>query len=232
MICIVLAAGYATRLYPLTENFPKALLDVNGRTILDRLMDDIYSIDAISHYVVVSNHKYAEHFYNWADGAAFPVTVLDNGTTTNEGRLGAVKDLWFAVERLEQAGDLLVMAGDNLLDFSLCGFVKYAQEKGTSCVMRYYEEDVKKGRKSAVLSVDCNDLITDMCEKPENPASHWLAPPFYYLVREDAERIPQAVADGCGIDAPGSFVAWLSKRSDVHAMLMPGRRVDIGDLLG
>jgi len=230
MTCIVLAAGYATRLYPLTENFPKALLDVSGKTILDRLLDDVNTLDEITQHIVVSNHKYIEHFQNWAEGTPFSVTVLDNGTTTNETRLGAVKDLWFAVGQLEQEDDLLVLAGDNLLDFTLAGFLSYAKKKKTSCIMRYHEKYMENLKKGGVLSVDENDRVTEMHEKPEYPKSNWRAPPFYILTRDDAKRIPKAIADGCEIDAPGSFIAWLSKHTNIHAMQMPGERFDIGDI--
>jgi glucose-1-phosphate thymidylyltransferase len=230
MTCVVLAAGYATRLYPLTENFPKALLDVKGRPILSWLIDDILSTGMVDEYIVVSNGRYADHFRAWAANTPCPVTVLDNGTLTNETRLGAVRDLWFAVERMDRPDDILAIAGDNLLNFSLAGFIGYAREKRTSCVMRYKEEDIGKLRKGGVISVDTDDRITDMHEKPEQPASHWLAPPFYILTQTDARRLPQAVADGCGTDAPGSYIAWLCRRASVHAMLMPGNRYDIGDL--
>ncbi|MCL2187597.1 MAG: sugar phosphate nucleotidyltransferase [Defluviitaleaceae bacterium] len=230
MTCIVLAAGYATRLYPLTENFPKPLLDVGGKPILDWLLGDVAATGLVDEYYIISNHKYAHHFTQWAQAVPYPITVLDNGTISNETRLGAVKDLQFTWERLEVKDDLLVLAGDNLLDFSLEAFIRYAREKKTSCVMRYYEHDIERCKKSGVLTIDDSERILDMQEKPQAPASHWLAPPFYFLTQADARRIGQAIADGCATDAPGSFIAWLCKNAPLHAMQMPGRRYDIGDL--
>ena len=139
MKCLILAAGYATRLYPLTENYPKPLLKVGDKSILDWLIDDIDTSGLIDEYVVVSNHKFAEHFYKWSVSKKQKITVVDDGTSTNETRLGAVKDIMFAVSSLQIDDDMLVIAGDNLLDFSLTKFIKYAKAKQTSCLMRYYE---------------------------------------------------------------------------------------------
>ncbi len=226
MKCIILAAGYATRMYPLTENFPKPLLEVGGKPILDWLVDDLSPV--IDQFVVISNHKYAEHFIRWAEGK--PVVVVDDGTSTNETRLGAVCDIRFAMEELNlRDEDLLIIAGDNVLDFSLRSFVEYAKAAGTSCTMRYWEENENKLRRAGVSEVDGEKLVS-FEEKPQSPKSHWCTPPFYYYIAQDAERISEAIADGCGTDAPGSLVAWMCKHSTLHSMVMPGKRYDIGNL--
>lgn len=230
MKCLILAAGYATRLYPLTENFPKPLLKVGEKTILDWLVDDIDQTGLVDGYVVISNHRFAHHFEEWAATKTQDIKVVDDGTSTNETRLGAVCDVQFAIDALGIDDDLLVLAGDNVLDFSLGLFARYAVAKGTSCIMRYFEPEERKLHKSGIVTVDDNDLILDMEEKPANPRSHWVCPPFYYYTREDARRVPAAIAAGCGTDAPGSFIAWLATQTAVHAMVMPGSRYDIGDL--
>lgn len=230
MKCLILAAGYATRLYPLTENFPKPLLEVGGKTILDHLIDDIDSLGAVDEYVVISNHKFAEHFDKWAAEKAQRITVVDDGTSSNETRLGAVKDIQFAIDALGLEDDMLVIAGDNLLDFSLTEFIKYAKQKQASCIMRYYEASEEKLKKCGVVSIDENDRITDMAEKPAEPKSHWCCPPFYYYTREDARLVRRGIESGCGVDAPGSYIAWLCTQTPVYAMEMPGRRYDIGNL--
>lgn len=230
MKCLILAAGYATRLYPLTENFPKPLLKVQDKTILDWLVDDIDGAGLVDEYIVISNHKFARHFQEWAAGKRQKITVVDDGTSTNETRLGAVCDIRFAVDSLGLTGDMLVIAGDNVLDFSLQHFVRYADKKRTSCVMRFQETNEERLHKCGVLEIDGNDRIMSMEEKPARPKSHWVCPPFYYYTSEDAARIPAAIADGCGTDAPGSFIAWLCRHTSVHAMEMPGRRYDIGNL--
>ena len=144
--------------------------------------------------------------------------------------MGAVCDLQLALESVRSDENLLVMAGDNLLDFSLKSFLRYAESKGTSCVMRFYQPDSQKLSKSGVVTVDENDRILRMTEKSPEPETNWVVPPFYYYLRQDANRVREAVADGCGTDAPGSFLSWLCSRSPVYAMEMPGRRYDIGTL--
>ena len=249
MKCLILAAGYATRLYPLTENFPKPLLKVGDKTILDWLLDDIDSAGCVDEYVVISNHKFAPIFEKWAadrcpvgaghddkprhsrlDRESPRVTVLDDGTSSNETRLGAVRDIQFAIDTLKLDDDLLVIAGDNLLDFSLVRFLDFAREKGTSCVMRYYEPSEEKLHKTGVATVDEDGLILEMEEKPAQPKSHWCCPPFYFYRRCDVPLVKVGIDSGCGVDAPGSFIAWLSAQTPVHAWEMPGRRYDIGNL--
>lgn len=230
MKCLILAAGYATRLYPLTENFPKPLLSVGEKTILDWLVDDIDSSGEVDEYVVVSNHKYAHHFEAWAKAKAQKITVVDDGTSSNETRLGAVMDIQFAIEKLGIDDDMLVIAGDNVLDFSLTRFISYAREKATSCIMRYYEPDEKRLLKSGVVDVDECDRVLSMTEKSPTPATHWCCPPFYYYTKKDARLVKTGIESGCGTDAPGSYIAWLCCETAVHAMEMPGKRYDIGNL--
>ncbi len=236
MKCLILAAGYATRLYPLTENYPKPLLKVGGnnetpeKTILDWLIEDIHTSGRVDEYVVISNHKFACHFKEWADHHTLPITVVDDGTSTNETRLGAVCDIQFAIDQLHIDDDCLVIAGDNVLDFSLCTFIEYALKHNTSCNMRYWEDEERKLRKAGVAEIGEDDLLLSLEEKPENPKSHWCTPPFYFYKADDVKKIKEAIADGCGTDAPGSLVAWMCKHSPMHSMEMPGKRYDIGNL--
>jgi len=230
MKCLILAAGYATRLYPLTENFPKPLLTVGEKTMLDWLVDDIDESNLVDEYVVISNHKFAKHFEDWAKTKKQKVTVVDDGTDSNETRLGAVKDIQFAIEALNLDDDMLVIAGDNVLDFSLTKFVQYAKEKNTSCIMRYFEPNDQKLLKCGVVTIDEHDQILQMTEKSPTPATHWCCPPFYYYTKDDAKLVQKGIDSGCGTDAPGSFIAWLCTQTTVHAMEMPGKRYDIGNL--
>jgi len=230
MKCLILAAGYATRLYPLTKNFPKPLLEVGGKTILDWLIDDIDSAGLVDEYIVISNHRFASIFEEWAARHVLTIHVLDDGTSSNETRLGAVRDIQFAIDTLGLDDDLLVMAGDNLLDFSLVRFIDYARGKGTTCIMRYYEPSIERLRKTGVATVNEEDLIIHMEEKPAEPKSHWCCPPFYFYRRSDVPLVKVGIDSGCGVDAPGSFIAWLSTQTPVHAYEMPGTRFDIGSL--
>jgi len=238
MKCLILAAGYATRLYPLTENFPKPLLEVGKKPILDWLIEDIEMVKdekgsaIVDEYIIVSNHKFVGHFESWigAHPLKEKMTLIDDGSVSNESRLGAVKDIELAIEQLRIDSPLFVMAGDNLLSFSLEGFIRYAVAKDTTCVMRYYEPSVEKLRKTGVLEIDGSDRILSMEEKPAEPKSHWCCPPFYIYKKEDVGLVRKGIASGCGTDAPGSFIAWLCGETTVHAFEMPGERFDIGNL--
>lgn len=229
MKCLILAAGYATRLYPLTENFPKPLLKVGEKTILDWLVDDVSP--AIDELIVISNHKFAHHFEAWAKGKhtakSQKITVVDDGTSSNETRLGAVRDIQLGLQN--NTDDVLVMAGDNVLDFSLLSFVDFFKSKDASCVMTHEENRLEKQRKTAIITFDENKLINSYEEKPQQPKGNHAVPPFYCYKAADVTRIAEALADGCNADAPGSFAAWLSQHAPVYAFEMPGKRYDIGD---
>lgn len=138
--------------------------------------------------------------------------MIDDDTSTNETRLGAVKDIQLAVETLKISDDLLVMAGDNVLDFSLSTFVNFAKEKETSCVMCHEENELKKQQKTAIITVDDSDLIASYEEKPKEPKGNLAVPPFYCYRSADVKRIQEALDNGCGYDAPGSFAAWLASK--------------------
>ena len=231
MKCLFLAAGYATRLYPLTENFPKPLLEVAGKPILDWLIDDMTQSGLVDEFIVISNHKFAHIFEDWAaKHTQLSINVIDDGTNSNETRLGAVKDIQFAIEQLQLDDNLLVMAGDNLLDFSLADFIRYAIGKQATCIMRYYEANEVRLHKSGVAEVAADDRVLSFVEKPAEPRSHWCVPAFYYYIREDCHKIQQAIDSGCGTDAPGSFISWLCGHTNVYAWEMPGQRYDIGNL--
>ncbi len=229
MKCLILAAGYATRLYPLTENYPKPLLKIKGKAILDWLIEDIRSSGKVERFMVVTNHRFAEIFQEWAKDRN-DIDIIDDFTASNETRLGAVRDIQYAIEQAGIDDDLLVIAGDNLLDFSLCRFIDYAQAKDTSCTMRYRETAKEKLQRAGVSVVDADERLLELEEKPAEPKSEWCTPPFYFYKAEDVRKIEMAINEGCGTDAPGSLVAWMCKNSVIHSMEMPGKRYDIGNL--
>lgn len=233
MKCIILAAGYATRLYPLTENFPKPLLDVQGKSILEWLIRDVESVLQINEVIVVSNHKFCQQFELWKDtlNTRLIITVIDDGSTANDNRLGAVRDISYAIEKCCIKDDVLVMAGDNLLDFSVKGFIDFYNVKKATCIMRHYEPSVEKLRRTGVVVVDKNSKVIQMQEKPVEPQSNWAVPPFYIYPASVLKHIVESIAIGAyNIDAPGSFIAWFCQKADVYAYLMPGNRYDIGNI--
>lgn len=234
MKSIFLAAGYATRLYPITENFPKPLLPVDEKPILNWLLDDVDSMDEITEHIVVSNHKFLPFFQKWKEQLHYSksIRILDDGTVDNKKRLGAVRDILLAVESCNIQEDVLIIAGDNLVDFSFRDFVKYAKEKGTSCVMCHEENDMQKQQKTAIITQNAQNVITSFEEKPKEPKGNLAVPPFYYYRREDLKLVKEAIKSGCNVDAPGSLAAWMSKKTQMHAWVMKGKRYDIGDMSG
>lgn len=233
MKCLVLAAGYATRLYPLTENFPKPLLDVNGKSILTWLLEDLNAISDIDEFIIVSNHKFSAQFEQWVRtfDSDKNITVADDGSTHNENRLGAVRDIAFAIQKFNINDDLMVIAGDNLVDFSFSGFVRFFNEKKATCIMRHYEPETSRLSKTGVALVDDDDRVLRMWEKPARPATNWAVPPFYIYIKNDLSRIVEGATSGqCPVDAPGSFISWLCGQCAVYAYPMPGARYDIGDM--
>lgn len=232
MKSIILAAGYATRLYPLTENFPKPLLEIGGNTILGRLLEDIDSIPDVDEHIIVTNHRFADIFIKWSEdiGLKSPITIIDDGTSTNDSRLGAVKDLLLAIEEKRIQDDMLVLAGDNILDFSLHGFVDSFRVNGTSMIMCHHEPSVEKLQRTGVIEVDENMRVIQMQEKPKEPVSHWAVPPFYIYRKADIPYIMKSIESGCGGDAPGSLARYLCTVAPMHAWPMPGSRTDIGSL--
>lgn len=232
MDAIILAAGYATRMYPLTLNFPKPLLEVGGKPILDWLCEDLRTC-GVENFYVVTNHKFFPYFCTWAQDKS-NIVVLDDGTTSNETRLGALRDITFVLDKCtrQQFSDTFVLAGDNVVDFSFCAFLDYARQKGTSCVMRHYQPNISRLRRTGVCVIDDNDLILDMEEKPQEPKSNWAVPPFYYYKAQDLPLLYTAIESGLNVDAPGSFVSYLATRRPVHAYLMKGQRFDVGTIEG
>lgn len=235
---IVIAAGYATRLGELTRNFPKPLLSIGDSTILGRMLDDIDKIDDIDQHVIVTNHKFAGIFQKWADEVKDrvkkPITIVDDGTETNETRLGAVCDLLFAIDRLNLDDDLLVVAADNILEFSFRGFVEFAKSKQTSCIMCHKQPSVERLRRTGVVVLDSDNKVVNMEEKPEEPKSHWAVPPFYIYLKKDLDLIRHSVDNGCGKDAPGNLAHYMVDHTVMHAWPMAGTgdnlRFDIGSL--
>ena len=250
---IVIAAGYATRLYPLTQNFPKPLLKIGKRTILDRMLDDLDNIQDIDSHIIVSNHKFAPIFQEWAkkrmeeSPKRKPIRIIDDGTSTNETRLGAVRDLLLAINSFENGeqpilngqcsmvnnqwpDDIMVVAADNILNFSFQGFVDFFKAKNSSVIMCHHEPELRKLQRTGVIAVDENMKVLEMQEKPEKPVSNWAVPPFYIYKKEDLPLIRDCMNHGCGFDAPGNLAHYLVDVTTIHAWQMPGTRYDIGSL--
>lgn len=241
MKCVVIAAGYATRLGELTKNFPKPLLKIGEKSILGRMLDDIDQIPEIDEHIIITNHKFAHIFEDWKQKEGRwqkPITIIDDGTETNDTRLGAVCDLLLAIDKLSNRkssngkwpDDLLVVAADNLLFFSFNEFVKFAKEKGTSCIMCHEQRSIEKLQRTGVVELDASNRVLGMEEKPEVPKSHWAVPPFYIYLKKDLPLVRHSVANGCGKDAPGNLAHYMVEHTTMHAWPMSAGRFDIGSL--
>ena len=230
---IVIAAGYATRLGELTKNFPKPLLKIGKKSILGRMLDDIDQIPDIDEHIIISNHRFAPIFDKWKREEGRwqkPITIVDDGTETNETRLGAVCDLLFAMDKLHIDDDLLVVAADNLLFFSFQSFVDFAKQKNTSCIMCHEQPSIEKLQRTGVVELDADMRVLGMEEKPLEPKSHWAVPPFYIYLKRDLPLVRHAVENGCGKDAPGNLAHYMVDRTPRHAWPMSAGRFDIGSL--
>jgi glucose-1-phosphate thymidylyltransferase len=229
---IVIAAGYATRLGELTRNFPKPLLKIGESTILGRMLDDIDSIPEIDEHIIITNHKFAPIFEEWKEGLNYtkPVTIVDDGTETNETRLGAVCDLLYAMDKLSVDDDMLVVAADNILFFSFQEFVDFAKAKGTSCIMCHEQPSIEKLQRTGVVELDENMKVLGMEEKPQVPKSQWAVPPFYIYMKKDLDLVRHSVENGCGKDAPGNLAHYMVENTEMHAWEMSAGRFDIGSL--
>jgi len=229
---VVIAAGYATRLGELTKNFPKPLLQIGSSTILGRMLDDIDTIPEIDEHIIITNGRFAHIFEFWAQkqNYAKPIRVVDDGTVTNETRLGAVCDLLFAMDKLKLDDDLLVVAADNILFFSFQEFVDFAYAKGTSCIMCHEQPSVEKLQRTGVIVVDDSWRVLNMEEKPQVPKSTWAVPPFYIYLKKDLDLVRHSVENGCGKDAPGNLAHYMVEHTTMHAWPMSAGRFDIGSL--
>jgi len=229
---IVLAAGYATRMYPLTLDFPKSLLKIGESTILDKMLADIDSIDLIDEHIIVTNHKFIQHFYQWKNNSSYrkPVTIIDDGSSDNENRLGAVNDLLLVINKCNLNDDLLVVAADNLLHFSFQGFVDFFLQKQTSMIMCHYESELSALQRTGVIVMDNNNEVQQMQEKPHQPLSNWAVPPFYIYRKEDISLIKDCVKNDKMLDAPGNLVNLMLNKTIFHAWEMNGDLQDIGNL--
>jgi len=233
MKSIILAAGYATRLAPLTDRRPKPLLPIVGRPMIDYVCDKIDEVDEVDAIHVVTNRRFAGAFGAWAGGRAgrHPVMVHDDGTSSNEDRLGAIGDIQFTIDRAGLAGeDLLVVAGDNLFDFSLIDYAAFWRQKHDGSAIALYRcPDRELVKQYSIVGLDENERVTSFIEKPAEPTTDLVAIATYLYRREHVALIGRYLAEGNSKDQPGNLVAWLHRRAPVYGYRFAGDWFDIGD---
>jgi glucose-1-phosphate thymidylyltransferase len=228
MKALVLAAGYATRLRPLTDNRAKPLLEVGGRPIVDWILDRIAVVDDVDEVHLVTNGRFAADFEHWSRGRA---KVHDDGTTSNEDRLGAIGDIAFVADREGwEREDVLVIAGDNLFDFSLQAYVDFWRGKDGSAIAVYEHPVRELVREYSVVELDGADRVVSFEEKPERPASSLISIATYIYDRSHLALLHAYIAEGNSPDQPGHFIAWLHTRAPVYGYRFSGEWLDIGNL--
>jgi len=225
---VVLAAGYATRLRPLTNTWAKELLPVGGRPILDWIVDAIAEVGEIDEIHVVTNARKAPAFLAWAEGRQ--VRIHDDGTLSNDDRLGAIGDLAFVVEQSGLDDDLLVIAGDNLFDFSLADLVAFWRMKEHASAVAVRDVGtLELAKQYGVIALDDDDRIVEFVEKPDKPRSTLAATATYVYAREHVALVPGYLAAGNAPDQPGRLVDWLHSREPVYGWVFHEPWFDIGD---
>ena len=230
MKAIILSAGYATRLYPLTQNMPKGLLPIGEKSILDFITDQIETISEINEMFIISNHKFFHHFDQWAHTrqTRLAVTVLDDHTTDDSNKLGAIGDIWFTIEHAQIDEDVLIVAGDNFFTFPLDDYLAFYRKIQRDCILVKEIEDISELRRMANVILDDDGRVLDMEEKPKEPKSHYAAFASYIYQKDTLPLIKQYLEEGHNPDAPGFFPSWLHKIKPVYAYRFEGECYDIG----
>jgi len=224
---VILAGGYATRLYPLTRDRPKHLLEVDGRPILELLLErlPLGELDAV---YVVTNAKFADRFREWAESYPADIIVLDDGTTSEEDRLGAIGDLQLVIESEDLDDDLIVAAGDNIFTERLDDFARFGRERDAAAIAVYDVGDLEAMKQLSSIGVDADSRLVTFEEKPEQPESTLAGIALYFYPRAILPLVGQYLAEGNNPDQPGRLVGWLYRRTPVYAWRVPGRWFDIG----
>ncbi len=233
MKVIILAAGYATRLYPLTLTQAKPLLGVAGKPMIEHVLDNLAPIGGLDRIYVVTNAKFARQFQDWADHyratkAELDFTIVNDGSADESNRLGAIGDLHFVLTSHQVEDDLIVVAGDNLFSESLSGFGAFCRQKQAPVLAVYDVRDLEAIKKFNAITFDGEGRITFFEEKPKNPATTVTGIALYYYPKSALALIRQYVAEGNNPDQPGRLIQWLYSRTPVYTWRVPGIWYDIG----
>lgn len=231
MKAIILAAGYATRLHPLTKNLSKCLIEVKGSPIVQHIVEKIGKTGEVDKVYIVTNHKFSLSFEQWQESfkSQVPVKVIDDGTTSNEDRRGAIGDIEFVVEHENIDDNLLVIAGDNLFEFNLEKFISFFREKDAAVVALHNfpsEEDIAE--KYGVVEIDSANKIVSFEEKPKKPKTNLAATACYIFPKREIAELREYVKNKLPLDNPGEFIKYLAKKKEVYGFVFKEKWYDIG----
>ncbi|MCL2854232.1 MAG: nucleotidyltransferase family protein [Defluviitaleaceae bacterium] len=230
MKAIILAAGYATRLYPLTKDKPKPLLPIGGKPLLNYIMEQLERLDEVDQVSIVANHRFAEHFRVWAKGFATnkKITVLDDGSVCNDTRRGAIGGIVFAMDEMGIDEETIILCGDNLFTFNLRDYLDFYKKVGGDCVCAKEIDDREKLKSFAVAQINQNNVVVDFVEKPLVPKSNLAVFGTYIYTRDTMAMFRQYLSGGGNPDAPGNFPMWLYKQKPLYCYTFEGECFDIG----
>jgi len=232
MKALILAAGYATRLYPLTKDRPKPLLEIGGKAVLEHILDHLSAVDGLSQVLIVVNQKFYSQFEKWRAGtrSVQEILLVNDGSTHEENRLGAVGDIAFCLKTEKITDDLLVIAGDNLFDCDLRSFVVSAQKKSPFCSMMVYDiKDFSLASHYGIVGLGRENRLISFEEKPKKPSSTLAAMGVYYFPKQVLAYFDRYLKGGSPLDAPGFFIRWLQQKETIYGYPCEGVWYDIGD---
>ena len=234
MNVLILAAGYGTRLYPLTKDTPKPLLPIHDKPLIDYLVDKVRDIDHLSHLIVVTNHKFSPHFKNWTKerkNLKVKIQIMDDGTQSNDDRLGSMGDIDFVLRKLGIKEDILVLGGDNLFDQGLEKFISYAKEKSPRVTTGLFDiKDTDAAKQFGVVNLNDQQKVVAFEEKPKNPQSTLIGMCLYFIPKQSLPLVSTYLQETKKQDTSGDFIKWLFKREDVYGFTFFGKWYDIGSL--
>jgi glucose-1-phosphate thymidylyltransferase len=236
-IAIVLCAGFAIRMYPLTKAFPKPLLKVAGRPVIDYLMDQLVELPGLETIYLVSNGKFHPHFAEWKrfwehnHRSCCPVVaLLNDGAMDNDHRLGASADFQFVMKTIPKPTRVMVTAGDNIYKFGIKPLWEQFFQNDRHYIVALPETDREKLKRTGVLELAMDDRVTRLFEKPDHPSSTWSCPPLYFFQSAVAKRLDEFLKHPAASDAPGYFIDFLCRRDPVYAFRLNASRLDIGSI--
>ncbi len=231
MDAIILAAGYATRLYPLTENTPKALLNVAGKPIIEHIIKKLEEIDQIKKIYVVTNDKFGQHFKEWLKSydAEKSIEIINDGTKSNEDRLGALGDIHYIISSKDLSDDIIVVAGDNLFEMSLVDIVNFFKKRKSNIIVLHDVKDFELAKHYGIVEIKDN-VVENFEEKPKNPKSTLVSTGIYVFPKKIIALIKKYIIQGNNPDKTGNFIEWLHKRDVIYSYVTDKKWYDIGTI--